>query len=659
MRKRNLILLLLLLQCLQYAYAQQNNTERYPDAQPSWYLGARGGYIFKNQTLAENPLYYFNSGYFAELNGGWRQKAFSWELALGTLNVQRNKASMEFNPAAADILNGLSNKAVFKNALDAGEADGQYYQMPATTRTLTLSKNYRNFYALTGPNIWLGKRRLQVNVYAQAGAALQRFGYYYVKGNGASANTFTYNYNTPTNPPVTVGKANVSIDGNYTQYAMSKAFYDDYTASGANDPDKVKEKSTVQFIARGGAGINYFVSPRVSINAGADYWHIPSPATKSVQAFDGNATGTVLMNGNATPVAFSDKTSYSKDITGPKPLRFISASLGVRIWLGRSQPTAAPTLPPPAVVPAPPVIVRKNIIIKVTDQPTGQPLKDVAVKIINEGSREAFTAVTDANGLIPAYANVRAGRYRVIGEKNGVSTTEAIITDADFRTRNTTIIKELQHNDARFTLEGKTINKQTKNLLPFIQTMLTNENKASVQQKTSDTNAAFVYLLDPNTDYTISAQHKGYFSNKEKITTKGLNRNKVMYVDLELDVMEFKQGASIVLKDIFYDFNKADIRPDAALVLDNLVKALKENATIRIELSSHTDSRGSDSYNLKLSQKRAEAAVKYLVSKGIQGNRLRAKGYGETKLVNYCADGISCTEEQHQQNRRTEIRVLE
>jgi len=659
MRKRNLALLLLLLLCLQYTYAQQNNTMSYPGAQPSWYLGARGGYVFKNNTLAENPLYYFSSGYFAELNGGWRHKAFSWELGVGTLNMQRNKDAMAFNAAATDILNGLSNKAVFKNALDAGEANGQYYQLPSNTQTLTLSKNYRNFYALTGPNLWLGKRRLQVNIYAQAGAALQRFGYYHVKGNGTSANTFTYSYNTPTNPPVTVGKANVSVNGNYEQYAMSMAFYNDYIASGANDPDKVKEKSTVQFIARGGAGINYFVSPRVSINAGADYWHTPSPATKGAQSFNGTASGTVLMSGNSTPVAFDDKTSYSKDITGEKPLRFISASLGVKIWLGRSKPAAAPVLPPPAVIPAPPVAVRKNIIIKVTDQPTGQPLKEVAVKIIKEGSHEAFTAVTDAGGVIPAYTNVPAGRYRVVGEKNGVSTTEAVITEADFRTRNTTIIKELQHNDTRFTLEGKTINKQTKNLLPFIQTMLTNEGRAAVQQKTSDANAAFVYLLDPNTDYTLSAQHKGYFSNREKVTTKGLDRSKVMYVDLELDVMEFKQGASIVLKDIFYDFNKADIRPDAALVLDNLVKALKENPAIRIELSSHTDSRGSDSYNLKLSQKRAEAAVKYLVSKGIAGNRLRAKGYGETKLVNYCADGISCTEEQHQQNRRTEIRVLE
>ncbi|MCY1379264.1 Photosystem I chlorophyll a apoprotein A2 [compost metagenome] len=77
-----------------------------------------------------------------------------------------------------------------------------------------------------------------------------------------------------------------------------------------------------------------------------------------------------------------------------------------------------------------------------------------------------------------------------------------------------------------------------------------------------------------------------------------------------------------------------------------------------IELSSHTDSRGERQYNQSLSQQRAEAAVNYLVSKGIARKRLVAKGYGENRLVNNCADGVNCTEEEHEQNRRTEIKVL-
>lgn len=85
---------------------------------------------------------------------------------------------------------------------------------------------------------------------------------------------------------------------------------------------------------------------------------------------------------------------------------------------------------------------------------------------------------------------------------------------------------------------------------------------------------------------------------------------------------------------------------------------MQQNPTLKIELSSHTDSRGNDDYNLKLSQRRADAAVAYIVSKGINRNRLEAKGYGETRLVNNCGNGVECSEEQHQENRRTEIKVL-
>ncbi|HEX7755837.1 MAG TPA: OmpA family protein, partial [Niabella sp.] len=80
---------------------------------------------------------------------------------------------------------------------------------------------------------------------------------------------------------------------------------------------------------------------------------------------------------------------------------------------------------------------------------------------------------------------------------------------------------------------------------------------------------------------------------------------------------------------------------------------------VRIELSSHTDSRGGDAFNMTLSRKRAEAAVRYLVSKGITANRLQAKGYGETRLLNNCGNDVPCSEEQHQLNRRTEIKVIE
>ncbi len=124
--------------------------------------------------------------------------------------------------------------------------------------------------------------------------------------------------------------------------------------------------------------------------------------------------------------------------------------------------------------------------------------------------------------------------------------------------------------------------------------------------------------------------------------------------DLRLVKLEINQMFKV--ENIYYDLDKWYIRKDAEPALDKLVQIMKEYP-ITAELSSHTDSRGPEEYNLELSQKRAESAVRYIVLQGVAPSRITAKGYGETKLVNKCADGIECTEEEHQANRRTEFKI--
>ena len=109
---------------------------------------------------------------------------------------------------------------------------------------------------------------------------------------------------------------------------------------------------------------------------------------------------------------------------------------------------------------------------------------------------------------------------------------------------------------------------------------------------------------------------------------------------------------------IYYDFDKWDLRNDAILELDRLVWLFKDNPNLLIEISSHTDSRGSDEYNLKLSQKRANAVVEYLIDRGVDPRMLIAKGYGESQLVNKCKNEVICSEKEHQENRRSEFKVL-
>lgn len=171
------------------------------------------------------------------------------------------------------------------------------------------------------------------------------------------------------------------------------------------------------------------------------------------------------------------------------------------------------------------------------------------------------------------------------------------------------------------------------------------------------------YPLQEGKDYTVLAQRKGYLTRREQFTMQGKSIPQIFLtkpqtdttftVDLLLDKATLNK--TFVLENIYYDLDKYNIRPDAAVELDKLVTILQDNPTLKIELGSHTDARASDAYNQKLSQNRAKSAVEYIVSKGIDADRLTYKGYGETQLIVKNAK----TEEEHQRNRRTEFKILE
>lgn len=203
----------------------------------------------------------------------------------------------------------------------------------------------------------------------------------------------------------------------------------------------------------------------------------------------------------------------------------------------------------------------------------------------------------------------------------------------------------------------------TAQALPQTRVVLYGADKKQLGGDLSNAQGRVRFTLSPDSDYSIIASRSGYFSKSFPYTTKGKTPDlaslvqDVTNITLDTTVIldQLILEKSIVLDNIYYDLAKADIRTDAAKELDKLVKILKDNPTIRIELSSHTDSRSSDDYNLTLSQQRAQSAVDYLVSQGIASDRLVAKGYGETQLIVPNAQ----TEEEHQTNRRTEFKVIE
>ena len=175
----------------------------------------------------------------------------------------------------------------------------------------------------------------------------------------------------------------------------------------------------------------------------------------------------------------------------------------------------------------------------------------------------------------------------------------------------------------------------------------------------SGVDGQFKAALKPETDYSLVFTKKGYFTKRTQYSTVNRDSGYVNVNEfLELEMQKAEVGASIEI-EILYDLGKWNIREDAATELDDMIQFLKDNPGVKIELASHTDSRGSAQFNQHLSQKRAESAVTYMINRGIDKSRVIAKGYGETRLKNKCADGVECSEAEHQANRRSEVTIVE
>jgi OmpA-OmpF porin, OOP family len=177
--------------------------------------------------------------------------------------------------------------------------------------------------------------------------------------------------------------------------------------------------------------------------------------------------------------------------------------------------------------------------------------------------------------------------------------------------------------------------------------------------KSVTTNDQGIYNLDleQGLDYKIQVKKDGYFATETDFSTKSYITSQTVGTDLDLNPTPKEP---IVLKNIYYNFGKADLKPSAITAIDTtILKVMKENENIKVEISSHTDSKGADQLNMNLSQKRAESVVNYLISKGIAKERLEAKGYGKTQPIapNKKPDG-SDDPEGMEKNRRTEFKII-
>ncbi|MFN4946242.1 MAG: OmpA family protein, partial [Chryseotalea sp.] len=205
-------------------------------------------------------------------------------------------------------------------------------------------------------------------------------------------------------------------------------------------------------------------------------------------------------------------------------------------------------------------------------------------------------------------------------------------------------------------------------ILPNTKVSLLDNKRESMTDYVTGNDGKFLFRVYPDEDYELFGEADGYLTKRQPYSTRSKTVNpatlKDLVTNITLDTLivleKIELNKIFVLENIYFDFDKADITPQAALELNKLVDILKDNPVIKIEMGSHTDSVGTNDYNIQLSQRRAESTVRYLINAGISSERLTAKGYGETKPIarNTNPDGTD-NPVGRARNRRTEFKIVE
>lgn len=193
--------------------------------------------------------------------------------------------------------------------------------------------------------------------------------------------------------------------------------------------------------------------------------------------------------------------------------------------------------------------------------------------------------------------------------------------------------------------------------LAGVEITLIKASSQQLQKTLTGPEGKFSFILDPNSTYTLKAAKPGFMAKSKVFSTAGSDANRPIQID-DIYLERIRVNQVIEIPDVIYELGKWDITASAQQQLDKVVDFMNDNPSVSIELSSHTDARGDEKYNMELSQKRAQSAVDYIASQGVSVERIIAKGYGEAQLKNGCKDGVSCTEAEHKVNRRTEIKVV-
>ena len=290
-----------------------------------------------------------------------------------------------------------------------------------------------------------------------------------------------------------------------------------------------------------------------------------------------------------------------------------------------------------------------NLIVY--DAVTKTPLENVDIRSLINGENQDLK-VTGVDGSTSICLQSES-EYEFKAIKEGYQMNSITYSTKSNTGQQTTLEMYLEKSNSS-VLKGVVKSEMSQKPISGVQVTLENQKDKTTQTVVTGQDGGYEFEVKPGAEHKLIAQKDKYATNNETISKVG--KNPTQYQNIQ---GMYGEGDIFKLNNIYYDLDKYFIRPDAARELDRTVlPLLAKYPDMKIEIRSHTDARSGDSYNMQLSENRARAVVNYLTQRGIDPARLVSNGYGESEPTNECVDGVQCSESQHQENRRTEFRIL-
>jgi outer membrane protein OmpA-like peptidoglycan-associated protein len=299
---------------------------------------------------------------------------------------------------------------------------------------------------------------------------------------------------------------------------------------------------------------------------------------------------------------------------------------------------------------------QKNYLhVKVVDVNTNTPLAGAVVGLTSLKDDRDFSS--DRSGSVYAQLYPES-QYDIEVSKPGYETKK--LQAATFNLKdNDTITQEIALSpDFAIVYSAVVLDETTMQPIENPMVVFSQMGKSDIDSVQLNTGEMYTTTLKPNADYHVYAAKYNYYSSEKILSTNGIgNIGKTVLADT-LYMKKLRVGEVYKIENIYYDYDKATIREDAKPSLNTLITLLEQYPDMRIQVNSHTDCRGADAYNNRLSNARALSVMKFLQQRGISASRLKSKGFGETMPVDKCESCDKCSEEQHQRNRRTEFQII-